>query len=173
MNYLTTFIALVIILVIVGAGVFVFRSNQDSSLPLDESAMDDLNADLDGPTVNGGQFLQEVPSTTPASSPTNSVDPSATPVTEESIITISIDDSGFTPSKVTVAAGTKVNFINNGQALHWPASDLHPTHQALAGFDAKRGLATGETYSFTFTKTGNWGMHDHLNPSATGVITVQ
>ncbi|MBI3251353.1 MAG: hypothetical protein HYZ62_00405, partial [Candidatus Andersenbacteria bacterium] len=64
--------------------------------------------------------------------------------------TISITDTGFEPAQVTVAPGATVTFVNNGQALHWPASAPHPTHTALPGFDAKKGLATGESYSFTF-----------------------
>lgn len=88
-------------------------------------------------------------------------------------MTVSITDTGFEPSKVTIPVGTTVVFVNNGQALHWPASDVHPTHEILPGFDAKRGLATGETYSYTFQTKGSWSMHDHLNPRATGIITVE
>jgi plastocyanin len=55
----------------------------------------------------------------------------------------------------------------------WVASDPHPIHTDYSAFDAKQGIAPGDTYSFTFTKTGNWGFHNHLNPSATGTITVQ
>lgn len=89
------------------------------------------------------------------------------------VVTITIDEQGFTPANVVIAAGTTVTFVNNGQAKHWPASDIHPTHQILPEFDSKRGLATGETYSYTFTEVGEWNMHDHLNASSTGTITVQ
>lgn len=103
--------------------------------------------------------------------------PSDVPVTSPSQIpklaTISIDDTGFTPSTLTIAAGTTVLFTNNGQALHWPASDPHPTHGGMSGFDAKKGLATGEVYSFVFTKAGTFGMHDHLNVKLKATIIVQ
>ncbi len=88
-------------------------------------------------------------------------------------MTVSITDTGFEPSKVTIPVGTTVVFVNNGQALHWPASGVHPTHEILPGFDAKRGLATGDTYSFTFEQKGSWPMHDHLNPRTTGTIVVE
>ncbi|MDZ4225407.1 MAG: cupredoxin domain-containing protein [Candidatus Andersenbacteria bacterium] len=87
-------------------------------------------------------------------------------------VTVDIGDTGFTPATVTVAAGTKVTFVNNGQAAHWPASDPHPVHTDLPGFDAKHGLQTGEEYSFVFDKVGSWGFHDHLNPTLTGEIVV-
>ena len=88
-------------------------------------------------------------------------------------VSISITDSGFEPAQVTVAAGTTVTFVNNGQALHWPASGPHPTHTALPGFDAKKGLATGESYSFAVDNAGVWKFHDHLNPNLFGSVTVQ
>jgi plastocyanin len=72
-----------------------------------------------------------------------------------------------------VKAGTTVTFINNGQALHRPASDPHPIHTGLPGLDAGKGLATGETYVFTFTKVGTFGMHDHFNTSLKATIIVQ
>lgn len=93
--------------------------------------------------------------------------------TTQSGATIFITDSGFSPASVTVSAGSTVTFVNDGQAMHWPASDVHPTHQVLPGFDAKRGLSTGETYSFTFAKAGSWACHDHLNPTFRCTITVQ
>lgn len=97
---------------------------------------------------------------------------SSTPVPPKAA-TISITDTGFEPAQVTVAPGATVTFVNNGQALHWPASAPHPTHTALPGFDAKKGLATGESYSFTFDNAGVWKFHDHLNPSLFGAVTVQ
>ncbi len=117
------------------------------------------------PVVTQNQSAQTVPSTLPDVSPS----PSSTAKT----MAISIDDQGFTPSTVTIAAGTTVVFTNNGQALHWPASDPHPIHTDLSGFDARKGLTTGESYSFTFSKTGTFGMHDHLNSSMKGTIVVK
>lgn len=87
--------------------------------------------------------------------------------------TIEITDTGFVPEEVTVLVGSTVRFVNNGQAAHWPASDVHPTHDILPEFDAKRGLTTGETYEYTFSEAGEWSMHDHLFPQFTGTIVVE
>jgi plastocyanin len=85
-------------------------------------------------------------------------------------VTISMTSSGFIPDTVTVKSGTKVTFVNNDSTPHWPASDPHPIHNGLAGFDALKGLVKGESYSFTFTKAGSFGFHDHLNPSSQGIF---
>ncbi len=113
-------------------------------------------------------YTQVAPETSPVASV--SAIPVATTVATSSVI---ITDEGFSPATLTVKAGTTVVFTNNGQGLHWPVSDPHPVHTGLAGFDAKKGLATGETYSFTFAKTGTFGMHDHLRTSLKGSIIVQ
>ena len=77
---------------------------------------------------------------------------------------IDITGTGFSPSTITVKSGTQVIFKNSDTNLHRPASNPHPTHTDLPGFDALHDLASGETYSFTFSKVGTWGFHDHLNP---------
>ena len=127
----------------------------------------------------GGQLIQMQPSTLP-SVPEGSEAASTTAKEEpmrrrggyaEAFVTIT--DIGFEPSRQTVPVGYMVTFVNDGQAAHWPASDDHPTHVKLPGFDAKRGLATGEEYSFIFSAVGEWGYHDHLNPNVKGVVVVE
>ena len=83
-----------------------------------------------------------------------------------------MDETGFTPATVRVAPVSTVNFVTTGQGSHWPALAVHPTHQMLAGFDAFKPLATGETYSYTFAQAGTWAFHDHLNPSLIGSVIV-
>lgn len=124
---------------------------------------------LDDDLALGGQPIQLAPTISPevAASPLVSESPTA------SATTISISDTGFSPAAVRVSAGTTVTFVNNGQALHRPVSDVHPTHQLLPGFDAEKGLATGEEYSFMFSKVGTWGFHDHLNPTFKGSVVVE
>ena len=55
----------------------------------------------------------------------------------------------------------------------WVASNPHPIHTDYSDFDAKRGYAKGERYSFTFFKQGTWKYHNHLNPGEGGVIVVE
>ncbi|MEX2033110.1 MAG: hypothetical protein WD889_00930 [Candidatus Colwellbacteria bacterium] len=81
--------------------------------------------------------------------------------------------SGFSPKTLIVKTGDTVLFKNNSGRDFWPASAVHPTHTLYPEFDAKRAISSGGSYSFTFTRTGSWKYHDHLNPGATGTITVQ
>ncbi len=87
--------------------------------------------------------------------------------------TIEITPSGFSPNTLKIKSGDTVNFVNKDSSSHQPASNPHPIHTNYAGFDALKGLAQGENYSFTFTQKGTFGYHDHLNPSVGGTITVE
>jgi plastocyanin len=86
--------------------------------------------------------------------------------------TIEITASGFSPATVSVKKGTTVIFVNRDTTPHWPASGMHPTHQLCPGFDALRGLQTGESYRFTFNDVKECPFHDHLNVSLRGKVTV-
>jgi len=86
---------------------------------------------------------------------------------------VKIEDDGFNPQSLTVNAGDTVEFENKSSDDSWPASNVHPTHQLYPGFDAKKPLLPGDSYSFTFTKTGSWGYHNHLEPDVQGTIVVK
>lgn len=113
-----------------------------------------------------------------------------TPVAEDTTIptsdpVVKITSSGFSPKTLTVKAGTTVTFVNEDSNKHWPASAMHPTHTLYPGsgidkcgtgeeiFDACRGLAKGESFSFNFNEKGSWKYHDHLSVSSTGTIVVE
>ena len=85
---------------------------------------------------------------------------------------ITISALGFFPATLQVKKGTSVQFLNGDTKSRWPASDPHPTHTNLPGFDAKKGLEPGETWVYVFDKAGTWGYHDHMNPSRRGSVTV-
>jgi plastocyanin len=99
---------------------------------------------------------------------------------QNSSVIVFVDEQGFEPQKLTVPVGTTVVFKNTGKALHWPASNYHPTHELYpepggcigSKFDACRGLKTGEIFSFLFKVAGSWPVHDHLSPGNTMVIEV-
>lgn len=103
------------------------------------------------------------------------------PPTEGQENIVEITAAGFSPNTLTIKQGDKVTFVNRDTAKHWPASDIHPTHTLYpetggcigSKFDACKGLAQGESYSFVFNIKGNWGYHDHLNPGLKGTIVVQ
>lgn len=82
-------------------------------------------------------------------------------------------DDGFHPRVLTIKAGETVVFKNERKKFFWPASDFHPTHSLYAAFDAKEPLASGATYSFTFTEPGVYPYHDHLAAYMFGVIRVE
>lgn len=101
-------------------------------------------------------------------------------------VTVKITDSGFVPKEVSIKKGDSVMFLSESSASVWPASAAHPTHtvypgsniascgtaQALAIFDACKGLSAGESWTFQFNSTGSWGYHDHLNASQFGKVNV-
>ncbi|MFB6115769.1 MAG: hypothetical protein ABEK04_05815, partial [Candidatus Nanohalobium sp.] len=65
----------------------------------------------------------------------------------------------------------------------WVASNQHPIHSQYSGTsrsqhcgssaDAFDQCSTGNTYRFTFTKKGEWGYHNHVNPGHTGTVIVE
>lgn len=148
------------IIIIVAVTWFAMRDDSDDAIVLAPTATPTA-------TVASGGLIQLAPTDVPDVSPSPEI--SAAPT----VATISIDDEAFTPVTLAVKVGTTVTFVNNGQALHWPASNPHPIHTGLSGFDAKKALATGETFSFTFTKAGTFGFHDHLNTALVGTVVVQ
>ena len=99
------------------------------------------------------------------------------PPSDSGGIVVRMTDNGFEPNAVTVPAGTAVRFSNEDGVAHWPASAPHPVHTDYPEFDAKRGIAPGESYSFVFDKVGTWKFHDHLNccsnPKWFGTVAVQ
>jgi len=86
--------------------------------------------------------------------------------------TVQMTANGFVPSRLDVLAGDTLLFKNSDQSDHWPASDVHPTHQLYPELDAQRPIAPGESWSFALFRPGVWGFHDHLNPQFTGQVVV-
>lgn len=87
-------------------------------------------------------------------------------------ITVEINESGFSPNDVTILQGDVIFFENTGKEAHWPASDIHPTHEIYSEFDSRRPIKPGEEWSFRFVAEGQWTFHDHLNPEFAGIIKV-
>ncbi len=96
---------------------------------------------------------------------------SQTPTTILKVVTHT--DAGFMPNRLTVPVGTTVTFTNSSSQSMWVASNPHPTHTDYPGFDALRPYNQGESYTFTFSKGGTFGYHNHLNPSQGASILVE
>ena len=105
-------------------------------------------------------------------------------------VTVTYTDDGFNSNEVTIPVGATVTWVNNSSEDMWVASAQHPTHAVYDGtnlsahcvdgvatsddvFDACAGIPTGESWSFTFDKEGQWFFHDHLNVSHFGSVTVE
>ncbi len=87
--------------------------------------------------------------------------------------TVRITDDGFQPETIRISSGTTVTFENASSRNAWIASDTHPSHTDLPDFDAGRGYSPGESYTYTFEQSGEWGYHDHLRSFVTGLIIVE
>mgnify|MGYP006281877665 CR=1 FL=1 len=101
-------------------------------------------------------------------------------------ITVYLTSSGFQPSEITIQEGETVTWINNASSPMWVASDQHPTHtnyadstiyehcqmgdQTEPAFDQ---CQSGERFTFTFEKAGEWNYHNHERAVQSGTITVK
>jgi plastocyanin len=159
---------ILIAVIVILAGVGWWWVQQDDGL-----VDDDVNGvgEVQEETEGAGQFLQQPPEALPPQAEEEPVVEQEEATGEE--FTVSMTEQGFSPANLTVPAGATVTFINNGELPRHPASDPHPTHDILPGFDSLRGLRTGESYSYTFEQTGRWTYHDHLNTTLTGTIVVE
>lgn len=86
-------------------------------------------------------------------------------------VTIVFTDNGFSPRDYTAKAGQTILVINDSASDLQFSSDDHPTHRLHEEMNL-RILAPGESASFTITKTGRLGFHDHIRDQFTGQITV-
>lgn len=100
--------------------------------------------------------------------------------------TVYLTESGFQPSELTIQQGETVTWIKNASSSMWVGSDRHPTHtqyadstlrehcqngdQTVAAFDQ---CQTGDRFSFTFEKMGEWSYHNHKNAGQSGTILVE
>ena len=83
--------------------------------------------------------------------------------------TVRYTDTGFEPVELAVPVGAMVQFVNQSTKQMWVASNEHPAHSILPTFDQ---FQTGDQYVYVFDTDGAWEYHDHLNPTAGGVVTV-
>lgn len=89
---------------------------------------------------------------------------------------IELTAAGLSIRALTIATGDTVTFVNATDGSFWPASDPHPNHTQCPGFDARRVLRKGESYTLQFTVPQVCGFHDHTAPSTAdrfGTITVR
>lgn len=156
MNSRTITIVIVIIILIIAIGAVVSMSGNQTPAP----------------AISSDQTQTAPIPETPTPTPPVTVATATPPV----IITshsVSYTDSGFSPKTLTVKNGESVTFLNNSSGRMWVASDPHPAHTDLPGFDELAAVGPGEAWSYTFTKIGTHGYHNHANHTMTGTIFVQ
>lgn len=182
---------LIILIVIVG-GYFLFFAGSGDQAPQGDMPTEDTVDTMDeGETMDQGdmdneemQDQQAPDEDTQAPTPETELeaeqaqpdDPSQP--TGDNLVTYT--DQGYSPETITVPAGEPVTFVNESSNPMWTASAVHPTHGEYPGegciggsFDACEGVASGNSWSFTFDETGEWGYHNHLTPSHTGTVIVE
>lgn len=119
----------------------------------------------------GAYFLMRQNSTTTTTTNTPTSTSSATD-TQAVAATITYTDNGFLPQTVTVKSGQTVAIKNEASSDMQFDSDPHPIHTTDPELNIDV-VAPGEVKTFTVTKAGTFGYHNHLNPSQTGKIVVQ
>lgn len=83
---------------------------------------------------------------------------------------VKFKNDSFEPNKLEINLDDEVTFINESNGSFWPASNIHPTHGIYPEFDPKKAIKKGKSWSFKFTKVGEWKYHDHLNPHIRGTV---
>lgn len=119
--------------------------------------------------------------------PANTTPPADnTPPAAALTASVTITDTAYNPQTITIKKGGTVTWTSASDTPNWPATAMHPTHEKYPGssitkcataeastiFDACKGLANGETYSFTFNSVGEWSYHEHLGVKMFGKIIV-
>jgi plastocyanin len=79
-------------------------------------------------------------------------------------MTVSIQDFSFSPDQMTVAPGTTVTWVNDGQQPHTSTADDGTWDSGT--------LQPGDDYSFTFDEPGTYTYHCSIHPDMTATITV-
>ena len=82
-----------------------------------------------------------------------------------STTTISIKSMEFSPKVITVKKGTTVTWTNNDTMSHTVKGDRNGSMKSDV-------LATGQSYSYTFKKTGTFSYHCSVHPSMKALVRV-
>ncbi len=89
----------------------------------------------------------------------------AGPAPSAATATVHIKNFAFDPATLTVAAGTTVRFVNDDSEAH--------TVTARDGSFNSDGLDTNDSWSFRFSKPGDYAYFCQLHPYMKGTVTVK
>ncbi len=79
---------------------------------------------------------------------------------------VAIQNFSFIPASLTVKTGTKVVWTNSDSVSHTVTSDV-------GGILDSSTIAPGQSFSFTFTKSGSVAYHCAIHPGMKGTVTVE
>ena len=91
---------------------------------------------------------------------------------QEVAATITYSNNGFSPTEISVEANQTIKIVNQSSAILDFSSDPHPTHTNNPELNVGD-VSPGESATFTISKTGNWGYHNHHAPNHHGTIIVK
>jgi hypothetical protein len=90
--------------------------------------------------------------------------------------TVTITSAGLDNRSISIAAGSRVMFVNNDSRAHEPSSNPHPTHTDCPELNIGS-LAPGQSRESQALNTARTcGFHDHQNPgdsSLQGSVTIR
>lgn len=147
--------AAVVAVVLIGLGVIVLTQNNKNQ--------QSLNGPVNEPAASQRTDSQPQP---------NTVNEPAQQQTPQSDNTITYTNGGFSQSTITVKAGSAVTIKNDSSRVLQFDSDPHPQHTDNPELNIGN-VAPGQSKSFTVTKTGTHGFHNHANASHNGLLVVE
>ncbi|MGI0042211.1 MAG: cupredoxin domain-containing protein, partial [Nitrososphaeraceae archaeon] len=84
-------------------------------------------------------------------------------------------DKAFSPNPLNIKVGDSITWTNNDSTVHTVTSGTGPTDPNM-GKEFDSGLKTlmspGDTFSFTFSKTGEFPYYCAVHPTMVGTIIV-
>jgi len=80
-------------------------------------------------------------------------------------VQVAIQNFAFSPQMITIAPGTTVTWTQKDTAPHTVTSDT-------GAWTASATLSTGQTFSYTFTKTGTYPYHCAVHPTMIASVIV-
>ena len=91
--------------------------------------------------------------------------------TTTAALTIVYTDNGFEKSSYTIQKGQTVKVINqSSHSLEFASAD-HPTHKLNPELNLTP-INAGQSTTFSPTKVGTWGIHDHFSANMTTTLVV-
>ncbi|MEK7217799.1 MAG: cupredoxin family copper-binding protein [Patescibacteria group bacterium] len=105
---------------------------------------------------------------TPTNTPEPTIQVSTTPLSSPPpVVSIAVDIKNFlfNPQTLTIKKGTKVTWVNNDTAPHTVTSDVGNLLNSPT-------LASGQSFSFTFTDVGTNNYYCAIHPTMKGSIIV-